>query len=379
MVHGHVEPGFEKVADAFADNFEHRGDSGAACAVYRHGLPVVDIWAGDSSKGQWTAGTRSVLFSVSKGVTTICLLMAREAGLVDLDAPVVSYWPEYGQHGKAHTTVRHLLAHQGGLLAPDRPLTLAELREWKPVVDQLASQAPLWGPGSAYAYHALTFGWLVGEVLHRATGQRPQEWLRDHVAQTLGLNVSFGADAADPEFSLLRDQLPITAPLPPELGAPSGHEALIDRAMTMTYSLGTSALHLFHTANTDDFLSVEIPAGNFVSSARDLARLYGAAVSEVDGVRLLERETVDDAMVPMSFGTSWLDTSDGNRWGSGFMLSSDRRRMLGPSSFGHDGAGGQLGFADLQHGIGFGYQTIRPGGYPDDRAEALCDALRACL
>lgn len=377
-IHGRVEPAYEKVAVAFAENFERHGESGAACAVYVEGRPVVDIWAGEGTKGAWTSGTRSVAFSVSKGVTTICLLMAAERGLLELDALVASYWPEFAVNGKESTTVRQLLAHQAGLVAPERGFTHDELLAWTPVADQLAAQAPLWKPGTAFAYHALTFGWLTGEVLRRATGKRPSDWLRDHIARPLDLTLTFGCDPSVPSFSEQLEQLPIVDPVPNEL-IPAGHGGLVDRAMTMNRSLGSSAEELFHTANSAAFLSVEVSGGNLVSRPRDLARLYAATVSEVDGIRLLSPATLEDAAVPLSFGTSWIGTTDGHRWGSGFMLDSERRRMAGPGSFGHDGAGGQLAFANLPLGIGFGYQTVRPGGYPDERAELICDALRACI
>ena len=377
-VSGSIEPGFEGVRDAFIDNFEHRGDTGAACAVYADGRAVVDIWAGAGSKGPWTAQTRSIVFSVSKGITTICLLMAAEQGLLRLDAPVACYWPEFGMHGKDALTVRQMLAHRAGLVAPDRAFTHDELAAWSPVTDQLAGQEPLWPPGSSYAYHALTFGWLAGEVLHRATGMRPNQWLQEHIATPLELDVAFGARREAPDFSEQLEQLPLLEPIPEQL-VPTQHVDLADRAMTMSSSLGSRAEDLFDTANSEDFLSVEIAGGNLVSSPRDLARLYAATVTDVDGVRLLRSHTVADAIEPLSFGTSWLGTRDNHVWGTGFMLASERRGMAGPGSFGHDGAGGQLAFAHLPSGVSFAYQTIRPGGYPDDRAEHLSSALRACL
>ncbi|WP_143671916.1 serine hydrolase domain-containing protein, partial [Streptomyces caniscabiei] len=168
QVEGRVDSGFEPIADAFADNFRRRGDTAASCVVYAQGTPVVDIWAGGTARGTWTPDARTVVFSVSKGVTTVCLLMAAERGLIELDAPVGKYWPEFAEKGKETTTVRHLLAHQAGLVAPEADVTLENLRAWESVADALARQAPAWPPGTAYAYHALTFGWLAGEVLRRA-------------------------------------------------------------------------------------------------------------------------------------------------------------------------------------------------------------------
>lgn len=375
QIEGTVAVGFEKVADAFHGNFRQRGDTGAACAVYAGGVPVVDLWAGEASGRPWTRDTRSVVFSVSKGVTTICLLMAVEAGFIDLDRPMANYWPAFAAHGKARLTVRQVLAHRAGLVISDDDLTLADLRAWQPVADALARQAPLWEPGTTYAYHAMTIGWLAGELLRRVTGCRPSEWLRDNIAGPLGLTMSFGVARDTPDFAPIEAALPSEDLVATEALAAALDSPLITRAM----SLGVFDADLFATVNTSAFLSCELPAANLVSNAHSLARLYAAIVGEVNGVRLLGPDVVRDARVPLSEGTPYLGPDAGHRWGTGFMLDSPNRIMAGPGSFGHDGAGGQLAFAHLEAQIGFGYQTIRPGGLPDDRAEALCRALLACL
>ncbi len=160
---GYAATGFGKVADAFAENFAERGDTGAACTVYVDGELVVDLWGGTAGRGPFTRNTRSVMFSVSKGITAICLLMAAEEGLLELDASVARYWPEFGAHGKERLTVRQLLAHRAGLIAPDETMTVEELRAWFPVTDALARQEPLWQPGTAFAYHALTMAGSRGK------------------------------------------------------------------------------------------------------------------------------------------------------------------------------------------------------------------------
>jgi len=183
LVRGYVAPGFGPVADAFRSNFDERGERGAACTLIMEGVTVVDI-CGEQASDQiaWTEATRCVAFSVSKGITAICLLMAADKGLLDLDSPVAAYWPEFGVHGKDHVTVRQVLAHRAGLPSPDRKLSMHDLEGWFPVVDALAGQAPLWEPNSAFAYHPVTVGFLAGEVLRRATGLRPAEWLAKHVS-----------------------------------------------------------------------------------------------------------------------------------------------------------------------------------------------------
>ncbi|MFM9595415.1 serine hydrolase domain-containing protein [Streptomyces scabiei] len=314
---------------------------------------------------------------MSKGVTTLCLLMAAERGLIELDAPVAKYWPEFAEKGKETTTVRQLLSHQTGLVAPEADVTVENLRAWKSVADALARQAPTWPPGTAYAYHTLTFGWLVGEVLRRTTGLRPGQWLREHVEAPLNLKMTYGADPTAADFHPLADPLPHTDPEAAALMANALASPLIERSMSLGGVFDTA--DLIQTANGEVWLSVEIAAGNLVTSARSLARLYAATVGEVDGVRLLGPDTVRDARVPRCEGRPFVGPDEGNRWGTGFMISSAHRPMAGPGSFGHDGFGGGLAFAHLESEIAFAYQTAQPGGLPDDRSDALCRALRACL
>lgn len=375
-INGAVADGFERVADEFTANFARRGDTGAACTVYRDGEVVVDLWAGEAGGTAWMPDTRSILFSVSKGVTTVCVMMAVEEGLIDLDATVTRYWPEFGVNGKANTTVRDLLSHRAGLVAPDAVLTIDDLAAWDPVCAALADQAPLWEPGTAYGYHAITFGWLAGEVLRRATGLRPGEWLRNRICEPLGITMTFGATPGSDGFALMEPQLPSADEDALAMIAAAHADPLVTRVMGLGIFDG---IDLFGNANRTDFLAVEMPAVNLVGTARGLARLYAATVAEVDGVRLLGDEVARDACEPRSFGAPFFGLAADLRWGTGFMIDSSLRAMAGPGSFGHDGAGGVLGFANLEHRVGFGYQTIRPGGIPDDRAEALCRALRECL
>jgi len=373
-IHGVVEPGFEPVADAFARNFTVHQEQGAACTVIIEGATVIDIYAGEMAPGQrWDKDTRSAVFSVSKAVTAICLLMAAERGYLDLDAPVVEYWPEFGAHGKDRITTRQALAHRTGTVAFDEPWGAADLASWVPVVDSLASQEPLWSPGSRFAYHPVSVGFLAGEVLRRATGMRPSEWLEKKVCGPLGLRMTYGADEHDAHLAHIRH------PLQPEgAGIPLSAEdsALVTRALLLDGAYGPD---LFAGANSTDFLGQESPAANLVTSARDLARLFSATVHSTQAPRLLSDETLQKALVPLSFGQPFIGPDKGDVWGTGFMLHSARRGMAGPGSFGHDGAGGQLAFAHPSLALGFGFQTVQPGGDDDPRAEELCTALRSAL
>jgi CubicO group peptidase (beta-lactamase class C family) len=377
VVSGSVEPGFGAVADAFAENLLFRGDTAASCAAYVDGRLVVDLWAGETEAGPWSPDLRNVVFSVSKGVTAVSLLMAVEAGHLALDAPVTIWWPEYGAHGKEDTTLRQVLAHQAGLVAPQAAFTADALRRWHPVVEALAAQAPDWAPGTAHRYHPLTVGWLAGEVLRRATDCRPSQWLDERINARLGTAMSYGADPLSSTLRTLEAPLPITDAAEAELVA----EALSSPLDARSMSLGGlfDPLDMAGSANGRVWLDSEIPAANLVASARDLAKLYAATVGEIDGVRLLSEQTVRDARRVQSSGQPWQAEDSGSRWGTGFMLDNPLRQMAGPGSFGHDGFGGQVAFGHLEHQLGFAYQTVTPGGIPDDRAEALCRALRSCL
>jgi CubicO group peptidase (beta-lactamase class C family) len=174
VVDGDVASGWEPVADAFRTNFAEHGELGAACSVYAGGECVVDLWGGvaDRATGApWTRDTVALVMSTTKGATAIVANRLAARGEVDLDAPVAEYWPEFGVNGKEQTKVRWLLTHQAGLPYVERELTLADACAWDPVVEALASQAPLWEPGTRHAYHAFTYGFLIGEVVRRATGR----------------------------------------------------------------------------------------------------------------------------------------------------------------------------------------------------------------
>jgi CubicO group peptidase (beta-lactamase class C family) len=381
-IHGTVDPDFLPVAEAFAANFVAQPELGAAVAVYVGGRKTVDLWAGiaDRSTGMlWTANTRALVFSVSKGAVALCMGKLAEEGIVALDAPVATYWPEFARNGKARITVRQLLSHQAGLVAVDRVMTRARLLEGTAVLDALVEQAPLWEPGSGHAYHPITFGFLAGEVLHRVTGMTLGTYFATQFARPLGIASRFGVAEHD-QATLAR----LEPASPEELAASAadsqGDPELRERALTFgAIPLLTAPEMCF---NDPDIRAAEMPATNLITSARDLAKLYAAVVTGVDGPPLLKSATIADMLRGQSAGAPVLEglTPPWLRWGTGFMLDSPPRpRMLGATSFGHDGAGGQLAFADVDAGLGFAYINNRMGGPDDERSNRLTEALAACV
>ncbi len=383
---GHVESGFEPVKEAFEANFTERGDIGAAFCLYAGGRKVVDVWGGvaDHKTGRpWSEDTLTLVYSTTKGVAAICAHLMAERSELDLDAPVVEYWPEYGVEGKAATTVRNLLAHRAGLPALEPRLTPEQALAWDPAVEALAAQRPLWEPGTRHGYHAMTFGWLVGEVARRAVGRSLGRYLADEVAGPLGLDLHIGLpETEEGRVSRLRPSPP------PRLGqaelaamAPERIEQL--RAMASPTSLTSRALNVTEPPlnfNQRAVHAAELPAANGIATARSLAKLYASTVGEVEGIRLLRAQTVESATVERSAGPDAVLVLD-NRFGSGFFLPSPFSPLLGPRSFGHSGAGGSLAFADPDAGIGFAYvmNQMQQNLAADPRPAALIDALRRCL
>ncbi|MGW0324725.1 serine hydrolase domain-containing protein [Nocardia sp. NPDC003183] len=386
-IHGFADEGFGPVADAFTDNFTRGSETGAACAIYHRGRLVVDLYGGyaDNTTGQpWNADTVAVGFSATKGLMALCGYIAQQRGLLDFDAPVTSLWPEFGANGKQRTTIRDVFAHRAGLVALDTDLTFADVARWTPVIAAIQAQRPHWEPGTDFAYHALTFGWLTGEILRRATGLRPHDLLAEYLTTPLTADAWIGLPAhVEPRVARIHPA--------PEITGPEAH-ALLEKVMSMpalvrSVTLGGALPVRFLDNSPTDFNSAalhatEIPAANGIMSATALARIYAAAVSTIDNVpRLLSDQSITDALAPRSSGTGWpgVLTPPGIRFSTGFLINSSARPLLSDFAFGHDGSSGSLGFADADAEIGFGYLNNQLTNTADERADRLTTALQKSL
>jgi CubicO group peptidase (beta-lactamase class C family) len=383
-IEGTVAPGFEPVADAFRAAFEV-ADTGAALVVRHRGGVVVDLWGGvaDPVRGTpWTRDTHTTVFSCTKGLMSILAARAVAAGLLEYERPVTDYWPEFAQAGKAATRVRDLLAHRSALSAPRVEVDLATALDWEAMTRLLAEQEPLWEPGSRHAYHALTHGWLVGEVLRRVTGLPPGELLARELARPLGAQVVLGLmpDAGiEIAESIVGESL---ARLTREQAAARrpGQIDWRDRAMTLGNAFPPELVAQADGFNSPAVRAAVIPGAGGIATARGLAAVWSATVVETDGVRLLDDETVARSTEVVSEGEPvFAVPPPWPRWGMGFQLDSEARRYLGPTSFGHDGAGGQVAFADRAHEVGFAFVTNRMEAIEDHRATRIIDALRSVL
>lgn len=378
-VAGTVSPGFERVADAFAANFEEQGDVGAAVCVYIDGAVAVDLWGGlaDPEAGRvWEADTPVVVFSVTKGATVICIHMLAERELLDIDAPVSSVWPEFAAGGKEAIPIRWVLSHRAGVAAVDAPVTFDDILGWDGVVAAIAKQTPYWTPGTRHGYHVRTFGWILGEVIRRCTGLSPGRMFSEEVATPLGLDFWIGLpEAIEPRLGRVIPPDPLEDSAALEVAAATA-DTLFGKA-----AKGPGDLFAYDERwNTRPFHAAEMPSSNGVASGRALARMYAATVSDVGGIRLLRPDTIRRATVVQSEG---MDEVLGwpTNVGLGFALPPSLGPECPPGSFGHPGAGGSLGFADLDTRLGFGYVTSRMklGAPAQDRSAALVRALRQCL
>ncbi|NUK60555.1 serine hydrolase domain-containing protein [Streptomyces lunaelactis] len=385
-VRGTVAEGFEPVRDAFAGNFERRGERGAAVAVYRDGRKVVDLWAGTRDAGghePWAVDTAQVVRSATKGLAAAVVLLLHQRGQIDLDAPVGTYWPEFKAAGKERVVVRQLLSHRAGLPVLDRPLTLAEAADGVSGPAALAAQRPAWEPGTDHGYHAHTYSWLIGELVRRVTGRTIGRWVAEEIARPLGLDFWIGLPQEEAR------RMGRTGPVEEPAAADGGGLKLRPkRAVSEAYhdpgSLTRRAFGAIDPApdqNDPQFCAAELAGANGISTARALARFYAATIGEVDGgPRLFAPATVTLARTEESSGPDRVLIVP-TRFGLGFMLHSASSPLLGPGSFGHPGRGGPLGFADPESGIALGYTTngMRKGVTADPRAQALIRAVRSAL
>ena len=385
-IEGATAPGFDAVREAFIANFAERGDQGAALCVYRNGVPVVDLWGGvaDPTTDQpYARDTLQLVFSTTKGATAVCANLLIQRGLLDPSAPVSEYWPEFAAAGKEAVPVEWLLTHKSGLAAIDATLTLSEALAWDPVVEALAAQNPLWEPGTAHGYHALTFGWLVGEVVRRVTGTSIGTFFAREVAGPLGLDFWIGLPPTEEHrVAPLSMTLDYIGDMGPEdlaaMAANFGPDGLGTRALFLNGAFGDLAGE--GPFNLPELHAAEVPAANGITTARSLARLYAGLIGEVDGVRILDAGTVAEMSRSRTTGTD-LVLGGESKFGLGMMCDSPFTPFLGPGGFGHFGAGGSLGFAHPASGISFGYvmNQMRLAVAGDERTTVLIDAIRTSI
>jgi CubicO group peptidase (beta-lactamase class C family) len=401
QLRGHVEPGFEPVAREL-DRQLRASAGGAALCVYHRGRCVIDAWGGvrDDTGAPWERDTMCVSYSTTKGVAATALHVLADRGLVDYDAPVAAYWPEFARAGKQAITVRSVLSHRAGLFnVRDLVDDARRMLDWDHMVAAIAGARPAPIPPGATAYQAITYGWMVGELIRRRSGRSVGQFLADELAGPLGLDGLYIGAPASARGRAARligaaARRPPGARTPLGRGAAAwrrrlaygaiervlravGHPVDFDRAAAALAPRGISSFDF----SSDEVLSACIPAANGLFTARSLARLYAAlgAGGELDGVRLVSPATVARATEVQSRGYDQI-TVFKMRWRLGYHRVGSFGGAA-PRAFGHFGWGGSGAWADPDRQLAMGYVVNTGSGTPigDLRILRLTTALFRCV
>jgi CubicO group peptidase (beta-lactamase class C family) len=384
QVQGSVSSGFEAVRQAFVENFTRRGELGAACCVYQGGEKVVDLWGGyrDPTRSEpWDADTMVVVHSTTKGLAAMTLALAHSRGWLDYDERVCTYWPEFAQAGKDQVTVRQLLAHQAGLFGFDEKVDATTVADLDRLAAIMARQKPAWEPGERQAYHAISLGFYESELLRRLDpAQRSLgRFFHEEIALPLGLDFYIGLPDEIPEVRLAPLKPPsllkqLTS-LPPKFWL-----LVLNRRSVLYRSLVANPGTGFYVNRRHTVVrNLEVPSGGGVGSARAIARAYGAfaAAGGELGLRAETIEALKAPAIPPARGFFDETFRGPMQFSLGFMKPSESFSFGHPSAFGAPGAGGSMGYADPEAGIGYGYVTNRMG--TDLRGDPRDVALRAAL
>ncbi|MFF4458488.1 serine hydrolase domain-containing protein [Streptomyces mirabilis] len=381
-VHGHCDARFAAVRTAFEENFRDRDELGAAVTVTLDGESVVDLWGGwaDAARTRpWERETLVNVWSTSKGPTALCAHILADRGLLDFDAPVAAYWPEFAAAGKESVLVRHLLSHRAGLAGLREPHDLAQLCDWELTVARLAAQEPWWEPGTRSGYHALTFGHLVGEVVRRVSGLRPGAFLEREVTGPFGIDFTIGLPEKEAERA--------AELVHPRVASSSEQAAIFAQLAPAAVAALANPLVGAAEANTARWRAAEIPAANGHGTARAVAALYGifAGRGAYGSRQVLSPEAAErvregqGSCRDLVLGAGFEHETE---TGLGLWLSGPNGSYgPNPRAFGHDGFGGSCGLADPESGLSLGYVMNRMGPHiaDDPRKMALVDALYSAL
>ena len=376
-----VAPGWEPVRDALVANLESGQDRGAGVAVVHRGELGVDLMGGHRDRnGEVPYGPDAlqVVFSTTKGVTALAVAMCVERGLLDYGERVAAYWPEFAANGKDRITVAELLGHRAGLYTVDGPMTLEEALDWDTVTARLAATAPHFDPGSTHGYHALTYGWLAGELVRRVSGLSIGEFVQRDISGPLGVEFWIGLPAEHDHRVAHLMAHPVPS-FPPEIARfmldHGGPGSLGEKALSLNGAFGPGAF------NKPEVRAAMIPGANGIGNARALATIYAATIGEVNGVRLITEETRRLAAASVTpEGEKDLILGHPTVFAKGYMLDSTRNNYGGPGGFGHDGAGGSVACAvpSRQLAISYVMNTMMTTYDGDPRRESYVNAAVRC-
>jgi CubicO group peptidase (beta-lactamase class C family) len=392
IIEGLCDPSFAEVGEQFEKNYLERGECGASVCVTHQGRTVVDLWGGYAdieNKSPWRRDTISIIWSSTKGATALCLNLLASRGMINIDEPVVKYWPGFGKKGKDKITVKMLLSHQSGLIHLRNQIPEGGFADWDVMTRMLEDEEPLHRPGERSGYHAYTFGWLIGELVRRISGKSLGTFFQDEIAKPLGLDFWIGL----PEEHDKRTAVMIPPPMP-------GPDDPISDYLKTALS-DPNSIQAILAANTGGFQmnfdarmyrAAEIPAANAYTNARGLAGMYAplACGGKIRDIELIDKDTLAgmgavcsaseiDALLlhPMRFSLGFMKGIDNRHKSPG----NQETNLMSEDAFGHPGYGGSIGLASPASEMSFGYtmNNMGPGTAINARGQSLLDASYRAL
>lgn len=375
-VHGENDPRFDAVREELQRYLDTGEELGASIAATIDGKPVLDLWGGFSDEArtaEWHRDTLTNVWSTTKTVVALAVLVLADRGEIDLDAPVARYWPEFASNGKEAITVKQVMSHTSGVSGWDLPFTTEDLYDSEAAAAKLAAQAPWWEPGTASGYHLLNYGHLLGEIVRRVTGRSLGSFVRDEITEPLGADFHIGLDAAD--FDRVSH---VVAPPPAQMdlsALPPEHPAI---RTFMAPVLDATATW------TPEWKAAEIGGAGGQGNARSVARIESVITNggEVDGVRLLSPAMIDRIFEQQSDGLDQV-LFQHLRFGIGFALPTESTPAIpqdGRVAF-WGGWGGSLIVNDVDRGVTFAYvmNKMSPGIIGSPRSDAYISAFYRAL
>jgi CubicO group peptidase (beta-lactamase class C family) len=378
-IHGKCDPRFSGVRDALANNFAAHDELGSAVAVYHEGEKVVDLWAGhmDATRSKpWRENTLCIMYSIAKSICATSAHILADRGLVDLEAPVADYWPEFAQNGKAETKLRHIISHNCGVCFADAT-EAGDVYHYDRMIAALEAQEPAWPAGSKGAYNTVNIGFLAGEVVRRVTGTPIQQFVQENICAPLGVDYQIGVREED--LDRVADLQPNPAGSAMAAQAAAGETPLSRAWRPNPKPMNTDV------QNSSEFRTSGIPSFGGFGEARAMARIYATLANggEIDGIRTLSPEAVARATV-----TQWTEEADGMtgrpmRYAMGYAKNPPGATIMGPNmnAFGHLGSGGARALADPDRNLALCFvSNLHSEGFGVGvRTEAIVDAAFAAL
>jgi CubicO group peptidase (beta-lactamase class C family) len=370
-IQGYCDKRFNTVKEIFAKNFQLGLEIGASFAVVLDGKLIVDLWGGYADAAQtrpWEKDTIVNVFSTTKVMTALCIHILVDRELIDLDAPVAKYWPEFAQAGKEKLPVRYLLSHTAGLPGFDKQIAVDVLYDWNQTVNLLAAQKPWWKPGSRSGYHSITFGYLLGELVRRVTGKTIGVFFKEEVAQPLNIDFHIGLSE--------KDQSRVAEIIPPDDSVSKLKMSLFKLFFKTTFKVMFNPVLLNKNFNSPIWRAAEIPASNGHGNARSIAKVGAimACGGKLNNKQILSFSTIENAIKEQIHGRDIVIFRQPKSWGLGFGLSHDIY-LQGPRSFYWSGLGGSYCIMDLEKKLSIGYAINKMRLFDEPRGESLAQAV----